>query len=628
MHSLTGDGILDWLDNACAAHSAAAAIRWREAEVTYGELDRRANAIAADLSDRKSAVVGVYMQDRIGIICAMLGIFRAGCAFAPLDTTAPPDRVRDIVVEMTPDTIFTDNAFASDARALLERSGTAAALVVAETVSGRPFTRNKNAKTDADAVSYIYYTSGSTGRPKGIAGRMKSLSHFIKWEIDTFSIAPGERVSQFAAPTFDPFFRDVLTPLCAGGTVCIPPEPPGQLDADSLANWIEHERLNLVHCVPSVFASIIRTGLHPERFKSLRYVLLAGETLQVPLAKEWMSTFGERIKLVNLYGSTETTMVKFFHVVREQDLRLSYIPVGMPMPGARALVLDDRRNVCAPGVVGEIYVRTPYLTLGYYKNPEATREVFIQNPFSADPTDIVYRTGDLGRVLEDGTYQVLGRKDNQIKIHGVRVELGEIEHHLRSLPNLREAVVIPEERASGEVRLHAYVVVKNIDGADSKSLRAALKPRLPDYMLPATFTILETMPLTPNGKIDKRSLPLPNLAECRETYVAPSTPTEEIVASIWSNVLGVDRVGVNDNFFDLGGHSLLATQVISRVREACAIDVPVRSIFEFPTVATLATAIVEQQAESAGAEDLDRMLLEIDELIEQRGGEGGTHARP
>ena len=451
-------------------------------------------------------------------------------------------------------------------------------------------TKRPSVWVDPEAMRYIYYTSGSTGQPKGIVGRLKSLSHFVEWEIETFNIDVGCRVSQFTVPTFDAYFRDIFVPLCAGGTVCIPTDKPANLETSVLVDWIDSKGINLIHCVPSLFAAILTENLDSQKFKSLQYILQAGEVLRVSNVKRWMEIYGDRIKLVNLYGSSETTMVKFFHIVQESDLSLGFIPIGKPMKGAKALVLDDRKSVCPPGVVGEIYIRSPFLTLGYYKNPEATKEVFVKNPFNNDPNDIIYKTGDLGSVRDDGNFRFLGRKDNQVKVRGIRVELGEIESHLLNHPLVTATVVLAREDRAGDLRLVAYIVANQEQAPTISDLRSFLKTKLPNYMVPSAFVLLEALPLTPNGKVDRRALPTPsqNRPEFDEPFVAPCTPVEEELTQIWSKVLSVERVGIHDNFFELGGHSLLVTQVVSRIRDAFEVELPLRDLFEKPTVAGLA----------------------------------------
>ena len=567
-----GQGILEWLTEACSHFRERIAIEWHDQEISYGTLDGVANRVANCLIANgvsPGSIAVVMLDNRIATIAALLGIFRAGAVFVPLDVSSPEERLGRIVADLSPDVFIIGEPYREKVNAIGSHGRTCKVITLGSWSRSATFddglspvdkslkdfsAESPAIRIDPDVIRYIYYTSGSTGQPKGIAGRLAGLSHFIQWEIETFNIDVGWRVSQFISPTFDAYFRDVLVPLCAGGTVCIPPDSPGNLRSDILIDWIDRGRINLIHCVPSVLQVVLGGNLDSEKFKSLKYVLLSGEVLHVSDVKRWMEVLGDRIALVNLYGSTETTMVKFFHIVQQSDLSRGFIPIGKPMEGARALILDDQQRVCPPGVAGEIYIRTPFRTLGYYKNPDATNEVFVQNPFNDHPNDLIYRTGDLGLILNDGNFRFLGRKDNQVKIRGIRVELGEIENHLLNHPLVGAAVVLAREDVPGDVRLAAYIVAKQGAGPSIKDLRDRLRRELPEYMVPSAFVFLDSLPLTSNGKVDRQALPVPsqNRAELEESFVAPRTPTEEMLAGIWAQLLHVEQVGIHDSFFDLG----------------------------------------------------------------------------
>jgi len=460
-------------------------------------------------------------------------------------------------------------------------------------------------------MCYVYFTSGSTGRPKGIAGRLKAIDHFIRWEIETLGLQAGVRVSQFTNPSFDAYLRDMFVPLCAGGTVCVPLDFGNVLDGPQLVKWIDDSRINLIHCVPSLFRALIHEDLHPEHFPSLQHVLLSGEPLLPADVKRWMSIFGDRIRLVNLYGPSETTMIKFFHFVTAADQDRRAIPIGKPMTGAKAIVVDEQGKACPVGTVGEIYIRTPYRSLGYFKQPELTSEVFIPNPFGNKPDDIVYKTGDLGRVLEDGSFEFMGRKDRQVKIRGIRVELSEIEDLLLGHEAVKDVVVVDREDTSGNKYLCAYVVMSGevMQGA----LRDYLAEHVPGYLVPSAFVTLETLPRTATGKVDRSALPAVG-QEVKRAFIAPSTETEQTLADIWVQVLGVERISVDDSFFELGGHSLLATQVTSRIRLIFHIEISLRAMFESPTLRGLAAKI--DQARAASDEEAEKIAGLLDSLEE------------
>ncbi|HEY3579688.1 MAG TPA: condensation domain-containing protein, partial [Pyrinomonadaceae bacterium] len=431
---------------------------------------------------------------------------------------------------------------------------------------------------------------GSTGTPKGIAGRLKGIAHFMLWEAGALGVGPGTRVSQLTTPSYDAFLRDVFMPLCAGATSCIPENREITHDAEALADWIDSAGINIVHCVPSLFRSLINVGLTSDRFRALRYVVMAGEPLLPADVAKWTDTFGDRIQLVNLYGPTETTLTKLFHFVNVSDKDLRSIPIGKPMPGCAAVVIDAQGRACAPGEVGEILIRTPYRAHGYYNQPQKTAEVFVPNPFNNDPNDIVYRTRDYGRLLPDGNFEFVSRKDHQVKIRGVRIELAEIENVLRMHESVTDVVVVDREDTIGNKYVCAYVVLDR--ELEPGELRQHAARWLPEAMAPSAVVQLSELPRTITGKVDRAKLPAPGTEDSRTgAYVAPRTAIEEVVANIWAGVLEVERIGVTDSFFELGGNSLLATLVIARVRSALQVEVDVRQLFEHPTVADLSAAV-------------------------------------
>jgi amino acid adenylation domain-containing protein len=577
------------------------AIEGAAVRLTYNELNAKANRFANFLAGSGAAngsVVAIMADDTAEVIATILGVLKAGCVFVPLDPKIPQKRLATMMAMISPSWFVTEskylNSIATDC------------LANAKVVCVESITSGFDAPTPPvthlpDDMCYIYFTSGSTGVPKAIAGRLKGIDHFIRWEIETLKLDPGVRVSQFLPLSFDGSLRDIFVPLCAGGTICLPESRELLVDAQRLGHWIDEQQINVIHCVPSLFRSILNEKLDHTRFASLRYVLMAGEPLLPSDVGRWLDLYGDRTQLINLYGTSETTMAKFFYFVKPEDRHLRSIPVGKPMEGARAVVVDAKGKPCPAGMIGEIYIRTPYRSLGYYKQPELTAEVFVQNPFSDDPNDIVYKTGDLGRVLKSGDFEYLGRQDQQVKIRGVRVELAEIENLLRTHSAVKDVAAIDRADSAGHNYLCAYVVLET--GAGTDELRELLAQNLPEYMVPSAFVVMEVLPRTISGKVDRRALPAPGdvLAARQKEYVAPRTPVEEVLVGVWAKVLGLEQqVGIHDNFFQLGGHSLLAMQLLSRVRDALQVELPLRSLFESPTVAEL-SAHVEAAMRNASA---------------------------
>jgi amino acid adenylation domain-containing protein len=565
--------------------------------VTYGELEAKVERLAEVLSGAgvsRESIVGIFLSDPIEIVSSILATLKAGGIFCPLDPTFPEKRLQVMFESVSPSWCITESRFHPKLKEVVAGTLSAPQFILID--SEKSF-RDQSAKpmnySDPDAPCSIYFTSGSTGRPKAIVGRLKGIDHYVRWEIEALGVGHGTRVSQLASPSFDGFLKDVFVPLCAGGVVCAPESRDVILDPGRLIDWLDIEQIEVLQCVPSLFRSMINEGLDSKYFDAMRYVVLAGEALPPVNVKQWMEIFGDRIQLVNLYGPTETTIVKVFHFIRPEDTMRASIPIGKPIKGAAVLVVDQHGRPCGVGDIGEIYIRTPYCALGYHGEPGLTREVFIQNPFNDDPKDIVYKTGDFGRFAEDGNLEFLGRRDQQIKVRGVRVELGEIENLLRAHEAVADVAVIDRDDADGNKFLVAYVIITN--GAGSEYLREYLAERLPEEMLPSAFVELEQLPRTLSGKIDRKALPSLELIQAQRKFETGSpNPIEEIVAGIWCDVLKVPVVRQTDNFFNLGGHSLLLTHAILRVRETLKVELPVRSMFDAPTLAEFSELIQQQ----------------------------------
>ena len=503
-------------------------------QISYGDLETRSNQLANSLlagGFARGSLAGILVRDPIEVVISILGVMKAGGVFVPLDPGFPLSRLEAMAAQVQARCFVVEPQFADSAGHLLGEG--VQDLVV----------RFELLERDGEEPCSIYFTSGSTGRPKAILGRLKGIDHFIRWELETLGLGASTRVSQLASPSFDPFLRDVFVGLCAGGTVCAPQERSVVLEAARLRKWLGAAEVEVVHCVPSVLRALLNEGLEAEDFPRLKWVLLAGEAVLPADVKRWTEVFGERIQLVNLYGPTETTMTKLYYFITAADAERPSIPIGKPMPGAAAMVLNSSAKPCPPGVAGEIYIRTPYRSLGYYGELELTRQVFVQNPFTKDPDDLVYKTGDQGRLLKDGNLEFLGRKDHQVKVRGVRVELAEVENLLRGFAGVKDVAVVDREDSTGTKFLCAYVVLG--EAAESGKLREYVAAQLPEYMVPSAFLEMAELPRTFNGKIDRKALP--TLQESRARKVGndhlPQAPVEEIVAGIWKEVLRLPSIG-------------------------------------------------------------------------------------
>jgi amino acid adenylation domain-containing protein len=575
--------------------------------VKYRELEERSNRLAnylARCGGAPGAVVGIFAESLPEIAVAMLASLEAGCIFVILNPALPPARLAAMVARVAPVWLLLEaklagrlpelGALAGARRLCLDpqRAGAAGLAALGPDAEALPRLADASpaaSACDPDAACYVYFTSGSSGQPKGIVGRLCGIDHFVRWEIDAFGLDGGPRVSQLTSPSFDAFLRDLFVPLATGGTSC-QPDRATMLDGRRLADWLDISEVELVHCVPSLFRSLLASAPDRRYFAPLRHVLLSGEPLLPADVGSWCEVFGDRVQLVNLYGPTETTMTKFCYRVRPEDRLGRSVPIGKPIPGARAVLVDRAGRAVPPGAIGEIYIRTPYRTLGYWQDPEQTAKAFVKNPFSEDAADVVYRTGDLARVRDDGDFEFLGRADQQVKIRGVRVELAEIESHLRRHPAVEDVAVIDRDDATGTKYLCAFLVTR--EPVAAAELKALLLSSLPDYMVPSVFARMAELPRTITGKIDRQALPAATESGLDgRPFVAPRSRTEVGLAAIWMLLLGLPRVSLEQSFFELGGHSLLATQLLSRIRGAFQVELPLRALFDAPTLEGVAASI-------------------------------------
>ena len=566
--------------------------------VTYSELEAESNRLANFLLERGAAegvMIGLLTSDPVRVITAILGVLKAGAVFVPFDPTFPDGRLRTMIDQVKPQWFICDRKHLEKLTHFRSDANRDTNVICSDEGDYASYDRRERpaVTSDPEAPCSIYFTSGSTGKPKAILGRLKGIDHYMRWEIESVAAGPGTRVSQLASPAFDGFLKDAFVPLCSGGIVCAPESRDLILNTAQLADWLDIEQIEVLHCVPSVFRALLNEGLNSSYFSSMRCVVLAGEALYPVDVKRWMDVFGERIKLLNVYGPTETTVLKVAYEVKPDDIERPTIPIGKPIKGSAVMLINSRGQLCRGEAVGEIHIRTPYRSLGYYGEPELTREVFIPNPFSDNPNDILYKTGDYGRLLEDGNLEFLGRRDQQVQVRGVRVELGEIENLLRGHAAVADVAVVDRDDSEGNKFLVAFVTLN--DSNSSAPLRQYLAECLPETMLPSAFVELDQLPRTLNGKIDRKALRTVDVRQLQpETESGNLTPIEEIVAGIWCEVLRLPVVGRNGNFFNLGGHSLLVTQVLARVREYLGVELAIRSLFEAPTLDQFAQVIQEQ----------------------------------
>jgi amino acid adenylation domain-containing protein len=591
-----------------AAHSAETALRWRAGAWTYAQLAARAGEIArsaAAAGAGPGTVVAVTGPRCPELVASLLGVFLSGGALLLLDPKLPAARVRVMVEDARPVCLIDPEAAGEEGGWRQELEALPILAVPPAAAGGTEPGEGPGMHAAPDDPAYVFFTSGTTGRPKAVLGRHKGLSHFLTWQREEFGIGPGDRAAQLTGLSFDVVLRDILVPLTSGATLDLPAEE--DFDPARILSWIQERGITMLHTVPTLAGAWLSAAPPELRVESLRWTFFAGEPLLDQVVERWRAAF-PRTAVVNLYGPTETTLAKCFYRVPDPPAR-PVQPVGSPLPQTQALILAGERR-CGLGEVGEIVVRTPFRSLGYLNNPEESRLRFRPNPFTGDAGDLLYYTGDRGRFRLDGSVEILGRLDEQVKIRGVRVELAEIRAALGRHPGVGESAVLlhrPADHRPGGERLVAFLVLRPAAVLDREALRRQLRQELPEAMVPSSFVVLDALPVTPNGKVDRRALErlVPEAEREAADRTAPRTPTEELVAGIFARVLGLERVGVEENFFELGGHSLLATQVASRVKAVLGVELPLRTLFAAPTVAGLA-AELERSAGETGTPPLVR----------------------
>jgi amino acid adenylation domain-containing protein len=573
----------------------AVAVTAEGARLSYRELDARANRLAHYLRSRGAgpeARVGICLERSVDLVVGVLAIVKAGAAYVPLDPAYPQDRLRYLLADAGVGVLLTEGRHRD--RLPADRGGTTVWLDDEREAIARESEAEPRAGTLASNLAYVTYTSGSTGFPKGVAVPHRAVARLVR-ETDYFRGGPEQVFLQLAPIAFDASTFEIWGALLTGARLAV--APPGGLGLEEIGRVVREQGVTTLWLTAELFHRMVDRGL--DDLRGVRQLLAGGDVLPVAQVERVLREL-PHCRFSNGYGPTETTTFATVHPVEAGELNGS-VPIGRPIANTRAYVLDPGLEPVPVGVAGELYLGGAGVARGYLGRPGLTAERFVPDPFGpalgGEFGGRLYRTGDRVRWRADGSLEFLGRVDNQVKLRGHRVEPGEVEAVLGEHPAVRAAAVIAREDAPGEKRLVAYLVPE--DPAPTMSeLRRFLKERLPDFMVPAGFVLLESLPISPNGKLDRRALPAPGAGASgpEDDYVAPRTPVEELLATIWATVLRVDRVGVHSNFFELGGHSLMATQVISRIAASLGVELPLRAIFEAPTVAELAARIIAAQS--------------------------------
>jgi len=576
--------ILDLFESQVDRAPDAWALRDGARRFTYGELDRQANRVAHRL--RRLGIgpedrVAVRMERSAELLAAFLGILKAGGVYVPLDPAYPPERLA-VMLEDSEALLLDDLDHLEDER------------------SDRP----ERAIPSPDQLAYVIYTSGSTGRPKGVMISHRALSAFAEATLPVYGTGPGDRVLQFCSISFDTSLEEIVPCLCGGAELVV--RTDAMIEVETFLAKCAEWGITVV-AIPTAYwheiAARLAGGLSLP--SCLRLAVIGGERVVLEHAATWRRRTDERHRVINTYGLTESTITSTMRDLRTPSAAEARrgVSIGSVIRGTEILLLDRALELAPVGVAAEIHVGGALLARGYLGQPALTAERFVPHPYAAEPGTRLYRPGDLGRAIPGGEMEVLGRGDTQVKVRGFRIEIGEIETRLLEHAAVRSAVVIVREDRPGDQQIVGYVVPRGEEEPGLAGLLAALRRALPAHMVPGALVTLDALPMTPNGKVDRDALPAPgagNSTRGGASWAPPSGLVEELIAGIWAEVLGVERVGTRDDFFSLGGHSLLAAQVVSRVRSVLAVELPLRRLFEAPTVAELAEDVRALQRGAPG----------------------------
>ncbi|MEH2036094.1 non-ribosomal peptide synthetase [Nostoc sp.] len=578
----------------------AVALIFNNQHLTYRDLNSRANQLAKHLQSLgvgTEILVGICIERSLEMVVALLAILKAGGAYVPLDPGYPQERLAFMLSDTQVSVLLTQ-------KELVAKLPTHTAFVICLDADWNTIALNKkenlSTSVTADNLAYVMYTSGSTGTPKGVSVIHRGVVRLVK-ETNYARLTPEEVILQLAPISFDASTFEIWGCLLNGGRLVI--YPPNTPSLEELGQIIQQYQVTTLWLTAGLFHLIVDEKI--DALKSLRQLLAGGDVLSVPHVQKFLQTI-ENCQLINGYGPTENTTFTCCHPITAPLQPDVSIPIGRPIANTQVYILDNNLQSVSIGEAGELYIGGDGLARGYLNRPDLTAEKFISHLFDNNLVTRLYKTGDVARYLPDGNIEFLGRIDNQVKIRGFRIELGEIEREIAQHPDVREIVVLARQDETGEKQLTAYVVPHQNSSYTSKQLRSFLEQRLPNYMVPSAFVLLESMPLTVNGKVDRQKLPAPSRErpQLEQAYIAPQSDLERLLAGILSDLLKIDRIGIDDNFFDLGATSISILQVAARVKQELGIELPAVKLFQYSTIGSLANYLHSNQNSQPSSDKL------------------------
>ncbi|WP_410771119.1 non-ribosomal peptide synthetase [Fontibacillus sp. BL9] len=581
-------------------------LEFGETRLSYGEVNERANRLARYLKDKGAGpeqLIGIFLERSPDLIVSILAVLKSGAAYVPINTALPEERIAHMVegaklklilstarLESKMNAVRQSGAAISDSWVLLDQENDEIYALSGE---------NLGLDSAPSDLAYVIYTSGSTGKPKGVQIEHRGIPNLVHAQIEHFHLNDRDRVLQYASLSFDASVSEIFTTLISGATLVLLPGE-GTYAGEDLHRILKDQRISVVTLVPSLL-----NGLPQEELPHLKTLITAGEACTRKLIQYW----APRVRFLNAYGPTETTVCATVHHCTADDISIS---LGEALAGSAVYLLNARMEPVKPGETGELYISSVGLARGYLDAQELTDKAFLDNPFADGFNDRLYRTGDLCVRRPDGALEWVGRADRQVKVSGIRVELGGLEHALREYNGIEEAVVVYQSEKN---YVGAYLKAAHGFKPNISEVRSYLLSKFPSYMIPTRYLFLEQFPLLTSGKIDRQHLP--SMEDARPDldvpYVAPGSYLEKELAAIWSEVLKLDKVGIHDNFFELGGQSLMATQIVSRIRSLIGGDVPLHIIFGTkPTIEQMAATLEQYQLEQLDPAELELLLAELE----------------